>query len=243
MSCRNVHVLMKHRLNLPWLIVLAVVLCSRVAQATPFVPPTLSPGDSYQLVFVTDGVHDAASGFISTYNTFVQNEAALNPALTGTNVGVVYKAIASTLGIDANLNAPVTAPVYNFNGDKIADNFADMWDSTIDNPIVYTQYAGTVFPPDIWTGTQLNGLKFAGAELGAANPRTGRLDLADGKWINETISNSSFTSRFYGLSNVLMVPVPEPSAIVLAMIGLASVALAAWRNRNRAWEPQSWEPQ
>lgn len=198
-------------------------------QAAPYVPPSLSPGDSYHLVFITDGLHDATSGVIATYNNFVQSQASLNPVLTGTNMGVTYKAIVSTTTIDANANAVVSAPVYNFNGDKIADNFADMWDGTIDNAIAYNQFVATVFPPDIWTGSQTSGIGSVGAELGQANPRTGRSDLADGRWIDEIFSNSSFNSRFYGLSQELTVPVPEPSSFALAMLA----ALGLWVVRRR----------
>lgn len=216
------------------LFVLSVAAFGPCAQAAPYVPPSLSPGDSYHLVFISDGLHDATSGVISTYNNFVQSQAALNPVLTGTNVGVTYKAIASTTAIDANANAVVSAPVYNFNGDKIADNFADMWDGNIDNPIAYNQFVATVFPPDIWTGSQPSGIASVGAELGQANPRTGRSDLADSRWVDEIFSNSTFNSRFYGLSQQLTVPVPEPSSFILAMCGLLSVVYVTWRNRRRA---------
>ncbi len=201
------------------------------AVAAPYVPPTLNPGDKYHLVFITNGARDATSSNISVYNSFVQGEAALNSTLTGTNVGVIYKAIASTTAIDASSNAPVTAPVYNFNGDKIADTFADMWDGTIDNPIAYTQFVTTVFPPDIWTGTQTSGLAFTGNELGQANPRTGRSDLADGRWIDEIVSNAAFSSRFYGLSQELTVPVPEPSTLTLAILAVVGVLLAVRQRR------------
>lgn len=211
------------------LFALTFVSSGQSTYAAPYVPPSLSPGDKYHLVFISDGLHDATSGVITTYNNFVQSQAALNPVLTGTNMGVTYKAIASTTAIDANVNAAVSAPVFNFNGDKIADSFGDMWDGTIDNPIAYNQFVATVFPPDIWTGSQTSGIGSVGAELGQANPRTGRSDLADGRWIDEIFSNSSFTSRFYGLSQELTVPVPEPSSFVLAVMGV----IGLWNLRRR----------
>ncbi len=218
-----------HALTLLSLLTLAC--WTPVAWAT-YVPPSLSPGDTYHLVFITDGTRDATATTVTPYNTFVQTEAALNPSLTGTNVGVTYRAIVSTTALDANANAPVTAPVFNLNGDKIADNFADMWDGTIDNPIDYNQYAATIFPPDIWTGSQTGGQAFVGAEMGAANPRTGRADLADGRWIDEIIATNTYLSRFYGLSQELTVPVPEPSSLVLAAGALGSLLLLARRRRQ-----------
>jgi len=215
------------------LVSLAAVFTCQGSHAAPFVPAGLSPGDKYHLVFITDGLRDATSSSIADYNNFVQGQAALNPGLTGTNMGVVYKAIASTTAIDANVNAPVSATVYNFNGDKIADDVTDMWDGSIDNPIAYTQFVTTVFPPDIWTGSTTAGLRFVGNELGQANPRTGRSDLADGRWIDEIVSNSSFNSRFYGLSQELVVPgVPAPSSFVLAAFAMLPVGAISYRRRR-----------
>lgn len=216
------------------LLPLAVASFCPSSQAAPYVPPSLSPGDTYHLVFISDGLHDATSGVITTYNNFVQSQAALNPVLTGTNMGVTYKAIASTAAIDANVNALVSAPVFNFNGDKIADDYTDMWNGNIDNPIAYNQFVATVFPPDIWTGSQVSGIGTIGGQLGTANPTTGRSDLADGRWIDEIVSNSTFTSRFYGLSQELTVPVPEPSSFVLAMFCLVPLAFVAYRKHRQA---------
>ena len=210
---------------------LTAVLLTSAAFAAPYVPPSLSPGDSYHLVFITDGTHDATSGVVTTYNNFVNAQAALNAPLTGTNVGVQYRAIVSTTAIDALSNAPVSAPVFNLNGDKIADNSADMWDGTIDNPIDYNQYVATIFPPDIWTGTQTNGQQFIGNELGTTNPRTGRADLANGTWISETTSGATLQSRIYALSPQLTVPVPEPASWALAALGACWLLLGVWRRQ------------
>ena len=212
------------------LIGIAFVCLAKLTEATPYVPPTLSPGDNYHLVFITDGVRDATSSLVNDYNTFVNLQAALNPGVTGTSVGVQYRAIVSTTATAANVNAPVSAPVYNLNGDKIADNFTDMWDGTIDNPIAYNQFVATVFPPDIWTGSQTSGQPFIGNELGLTNPRTGRSDLAAGTWISETTSVSTFNSRIYGLSQQLTV-VPEPSVSTLAT--LAAITVIGQRRRKQ----------
>lgn len=47
-----------------------------LAQALPILTPTgLSPGDTYQLAFVTSTVIDATSSDIAVYNTHVQSAA------------------------------------------------------------------------------------------------------------------------------------------------------------------------
>ncbi len=55
------------------------------ADAEIYRPTGLSPGDEYQLAFVTSGTTDATSADIGTYNDFVNLQAALNPSLTGTD--------------------------------------------------------------------------------------------------------------------------------------------------------------
>jgi hypothetical protein len=100
------------------------------------VPAGLSPGDTYQLVFVTAGLTDALSTDIADYNNFVQTQAALNPTMTGTDSGVTYSAIGSTLAVDANDNALVSAPVYLVDGSAlVATSFIDFWDGTLDQAL------------------------------------------------------------------------------------------------------------
>ncbi len=79
---------------------------------TVFVPPGLSGGDMYQLVFVTNGTRDGLSDDITDCNAFVNAEAALNSSKTGSDIGVDWFAIASTPTIHARDNALVSVPVY-----------------------------------------------------------------------------------------------------------------------------------
>ncbi len=112
-------------------------------QASIYVPPGLSPGDTYHLVFVTEGYTNATSSDIDYYNAFVQSEAARNPSLTGTEMGVTWRVIASTSAIDARDNAHVEAPVYLLNGTKVADDHADFWDGFLDAPVIVDQFVDT----------------------------------------------------------------------------------------------------
>ena len=108
-----------------------VVVATASARADVFVPPGLNPGDMYHLVFVTVSVEDPTSSDIAVYNDFVQAEAAKYPSLTGTDLGVTYRAIASTSSVDARDNALVSAPVYRLDGELVASGFDDMWDGSI----------------------------------------------------------------------------------------------------------------
>jgi hypothetical protein len=155
-----------------------LTVCFSVASlafAGPIVPAGLSPGDKYHLVFITRGVHDGASSDISAYNSFVQTEAAANPALTGTDVGITWSAIASTRTVNARDNALVSAPIYLLNGTKVADGFSDLWDSTtpahsplLSAPINVDQF-GAVRPPPI-NGLTASGLGLSGMEQRSQTP-------------------------------------------------------------------------
>ncbi|MDG2382462.1 MAG: hypothetical protein P8N76_12400 [Pirellulaceae bacterium] len=97
----------------------AVTLClviSSALQASFFVPSGLEAGDTFQLVFVTHNLRDTTLTDIAGYNTFVQNEALTNAALTGADATQVYTAIASTKFVNAKTNANVYGPVYNMAG-------------------------------------------------------------------------------------------------------------------------------
>ena len=55
----------------------------------------LNPGDTYHLVFVTEGTRDATSTDIADYNAFVKAEAE-RPGATTENLGINWFAIGST---------------------------------------------------------------------------------------------------------------------------------------------------
>ncbi len=201
------------------------------AHAAPYVPPSVTPGSSYHLVFISQGTRDGTSSLIGDYNNFVQTEASLNPSLTGTNVGVSYKAIASTTAVSALANAPITAPVYNFNGDLIATGSADMWDGTLVNAILYTQFASVGFP-DVWSGTDQFGAAVVGSEMGSSSPRTGLANFASLRWIDDTVSNDFIPASIYGLSEPLTAA-PEPSTFALVALGVLSLGMM--RQKRHRW--------
>src|SRR5215471_8873092 len=66
------------------------------------VPPSLSPGDQYRLVFVTSTRRTATSSSIGDYNLFVTNAANTVPELAA--LGTTWTAIASTATVDARDN-------------------------------------------------------------------------------------------------------------------------------------------
>jgi len=118
------------------------------AQAALVVVPTdLAPGAQYRLVFVTDGTRDATSTNINDYNNFVTNQvtgSALANALSGAGLTTTWKAIGSTASVAARDNTGTNpsstgVPIYLINGNKVANNNADLWDGSIQTAINITQ--------------------------------------------------------------------------------------------------------
>lgn len=215
------------------------------AHASIFVPTGLNPGDTYHLAFVTRDGRDAFSSVIGDYNAFVQAQAALNPTLTGTDMGVTWKAIATTTSVDARDNAPVTAPVYLLDGTtKVADGFADMWDNYLDAPIDITQMGDHLPSTMVWSGTH-PGVPGGvtpyelGTLYGGPNPNSmvGNTAYSDSRWASWAIQKQFLHYKLYALSNVLTAPtlgdpIPEPASVVVWLV-LASVLGVGTRLRRR----------
>ena len=138
----------------------AMVVTTASARAQVLVPEGVQPGDTYHLVFVTEGTRDAGSTDMADYNAFVQAEAERPGAITE-NFGIDWFAIGSTATVNARDNAVVEAPVYLLDGlTKVANDLEDIWDDSIDAPIVIDQFGGetgTTWEEMIITGTSLGG--------------------------------------------------------------------------------------
>ncbi len=151
----------------------------------PLLPDGAKVGDRFRLMFVTDGTTQASSKKIGFYNDFVQDEAAKSPLLS--DFSRLFTAIGSTDAVDArdntftspdNGNHP-NVPIYWVNGDKVADNKGDFYDSSWDSLRGRNQHGRGHAPSSIWTGSHENGTKatLAGARLGN-NPGPGTAELS-----------------------------------------------------------------
>ncbi|MDH3514446.1 MAG: VPLPA-CTERM sorting domain-containing protein [Gammaproteobacteria bacterium] len=208
------------------------LLCAFItvsAQAAT-VPVGLSPGDTYQLVFLTSGTTVATSTDIADYNNFVQTQAALNPSLTGTDMGVTYAAIGSTSTVNATANAVVTAPVYLLDGTLVATGFSDFWDGAINVPINLDQFGNTLAPINMWTGTYNNGntaVTYDGGPLGTNAPGYGA-SYSTTQWAYLGGAPAGAGRPMYALSSEFTVSaVPVPAAMWLfgsGLLGLVGVA-------------------
>ena len=108
------------------------------------IPSGLKPGDSFRLLFVTEGTIDALSSDVGRYNIFVRNEAKKNTTFTD-NMEWLFTALVSVHGgIDARGNTKTrkpevgndpghSSPIYWMGGKKVADSYADFYDGSWDS--------------------------------------------------------------------------------------------------------------
>ncbi|WP_375329194.1 PEP-CTERM sorting domain-containing protein [Microcystis sp. BLCC-F210] len=226
-------------------VALATLGTSAAQAAFVVVPTDLAPGDQYRLVFVTAGTRDAQSLNIDDYNTFVTNQAtggtpgidtALDTALNGAGFDlstITWKAIGSTSAVDARDNTGTNpsstgVPIYLIDGNRVANNNADLWDGSLQHPINRNNLDEISSHNRIWTGSNETGqrtnLSGYAAYLGSDSTlgvRTGDRSLTDSGWIARSSSLFFSSWGLYAMSSVLTVPVqpepvtvPEPSSLL-----------------------------
>jgi hypothetical protein len=183
-------------------------------------PPDLEPGTPYRLIFVTAGTRNATSSDISDYNTFVTQQAGdLVPSAQ-------WFALASTLTVSARENtgtdSPGGVPIYNLNGQRVANDYADLWDGSLINAPRYDQNGETADSMFVWTGSTTDGYAFTTTAryLGASTVLAGSATLNGTGWLQAGSNSNTDEMRVYGISSVI----PEPSSVLLLLVG----GLGAW---------------
>jgi len=218
----------------PAFVALLVLVCSTPGSGyePTWVPAGLSRGDTYHLVFVTNGTFAATNSLLSWYDTQVDTAG---DTMTGSPYGdVAWSCIGSVIGTDANSHTdPGTSPVYRLDGLQVATNAADLWDGAIANPISEDETGNPVVAAGVWTGSNWTGAQALNRTLGEALVGRGNSSATDTNWayVAGGDENNANMNHLYAMSEELTVVVPEPSTVVLSIMGLA--AAAGLRRRRR----------
>lgn len=223
------------------LVCTAWALVAAFGAAAPIVvPPDLHPGDQYRVAFVTSTKTPASASNIEFYNDYVTSVANSVPSLSA--LATSWTVIGSTIDVDARDNThtnPVLSvgfPVYNLAGIRIANDNADLWNgSLLAHTTLSYDESGNNRDVGVWTGTATNGVDANSLVLGShVIIVIGRTSFSNGSWIAFTGTSPNQEMALYGMSDLLTVPVPEPSTVALAAVGLVALVGVAVRRARRA---------
>lgn len=156
-------------------------------------PATGAPwaeGDTYRLCFASSTSRDATSGVIADYDTHVQNAANASALDIGIDEGVTWKALVSTNTVDADVNTGTDTgtdeAILDLASNIIANDYADMFDGSIDNTFGLEEDGLTQSTPasnELWTGTISGGTKHLTQYMGnGGNVQTGKTDQTGSTW-------------------------------------------------------------
>lgn len=166
---------------------------------------------SFQNTIITDSTFPPPEGMIGSLEgadwncTWAAYIAGLISQWDGYQI--VYKAVMSGPGINVKDRISVTAPVYNIHGDLVATSSADIWDGSLQNPILYDQSGTAVVTPyQAWTGSFSNGTA-TGNTCGSWNTQgsviygtVGDVRSKTGSWLAATSRTCNLSARLYCIS-------------------------------------------
>ena len=176
-------------------------------------PSGVAAGGKFRLLFITLRRGDLLSSNIADYNSDVQARAANGHAVIRP-YGAGFRAIGSTASVDARDNTCSTGtgvPIHWLSGSKVADDYGDFYDGTWDDETNRRHENGTltIFPIDVWTGSNNDGTGADGDELGQTTVIRarfrGRGGAASGTLRDHTANASLNTAHYFGLSQVFVV--------------------------------------
>ena len=176
----------------------------------PLAPDGIEPGDSFRLLFVTSSTRNASSTDIADYNAHVRDAAGGNDSLKSFKGR--FTALISTSSVNVKDNTGTTGagvPVHWLGGDKVADDYADLYDGDWDSASGKTEIGGG-YTGLVWTGGSRTGETSGQRYAGASEVRLG--DLGDTTLALSSPNAKPATDGYplYALSPVITVAEPEP---------------------------------
>jgi len=220
------------------LLCVALVMASRAEAGGIAIttPAGLLPGETFRIVFVTDGTMAATSTNIADYNSFVNGMSGADGA-TYDGVTVTWSAIASTAMESASANiGSIDTPIYLSNG-TLVSAASDLWSGSLTNPI-NTDLAGTTFASGttVFTGATASG-GIASIPLGSSFAEVGDVNSTTSNWISyqNPPAPGANADHFYAISGILTVDgVPEPSSLFLGMTAIGAGLGVSWVRKYSA---------
>ncbi len=177
------------------------------------VPNSGHPGQVYRLAFITSTTMDATSDSIDDYNTFVTTVAHSSPDLLALNS--TWKAFVSTPTIDARDNTDTShlpgqgLNVFALDG-RFIGRYLQLWDQGLVKPL-YRDEFGRILEAFAWTGTNSDGTKAVGKEVGSSAGSVsivGHSGSLASLWVNMAERPKTEQAHVYGISTEVFT-VPE----------------------------------
>jgi hypothetical protein len=216
-------------------------------------PAGLAPGQQFRIVFVTNGTTQAESTDISTYNSFVNGDAAAqaNGNVFYNGQLVNFSAIGSTATVNAIDNVGVSsAPVYSADGTLIADSTTTdaggLWSGKLLAGIGEDLSGNLSSAGLVYTGSLDDGTGAFLTQLGSVITDTelGFVGHATFDWDTGGAAPFDREIAMYGISDVLTVAAvaaPEPTSVLLTLTGLGSAF--GWRLTRRREPAEHLSPE
>lgn len=179
-----------------------------VTAPASLVPDNIEPGETFYVIFVTSERFPAESTLSETYDNFV-NKVADTAANKATNhPSLQWKALVATKdsqSLSHLLTQPADRPIYNLNGEKVADSFKQLLEGRLSARINYTESGQQAKSPVlVWTGLTKSGNKDPQFALGNKKSSMGAYIFTN-NGVRKFRTLESYThQRFYALSPLLI---------------------------------------
>ncbi|MBN7798872.1 choice-of-anchor D domain-containing protein [Parahaliea mediterranea] len=115
------------------------------------IPPGLNPGDEFYIIFAGSDTLDGAQS-AATYAAYAATVKANDPDTNAISGWIsLFGHDDTTLVTTSAFGGNTSQPIYNTNGDKVADNRAELFSDALDSAIGYDE-SGAANANNIWTG-------------------------------------------------------------------------------------------